>query len=182
MHRYDLTVCKWPTNNETFITAGNEFGSLLFLRSLWLLGSKLFLWGGSEGDGQVAGILRRSSRTRQSCVGGSLEAELSLLRGDFPGHDVDHGSLVALHAGTKLKEQSGFFYIGGHYDTIVMQSRRWLTVKTKHSHVPKNVALSVSYLCLSAISDEIKAPKTYENRKQLKSRQNMSSPYCVHAQ
>lgn len=91
----------------------------MFLGSLWLFGSRGFLRWGGEGDRQVAGVLGGSSRTGQSCGGcgrgdrgaatisylrAVIVAGWNLLRGSSSGHNVDHSLLVALHAGTKLKE------------------------------------------------------------------------------
>ncbi len=91
----------------------------MFLGSFWLFGSHGFLRWGGEGDRQVAGVLGGSSRTGESCggygggdgraatigyLGGGAVACSNLLRGGSSGHNVDHSLLVALHAGTKLKE------------------------------------------------------------------------------
>lgn len=112
------------TDNELAVAACDEHGCILFLGSLWPFGRHGFSWWGSEGNRQVAGVLGGSSRTRQSCgcgrgdggattiwyVRGGTVAHSNLLRGHFSGHNVDHWLLVALHAGTKLKESANFTY------------------------------------------------------------------------
>lgn len=102
-----MVIFSWHTNNELTIAPSYEHRSFLFFGSFWLLGRHGLLGRGREGDRQVRGVLWGSSRARQSgcCDGGNLDTvSLSRRRSSF-GHNVDHGLLVALHAGTKLKKQ-----------------------------------------------------------------------------
>ena len=187
-------ISTWLTNNELPVAACYEHGGFLLLWSLRLFGSHGFLWGGSEGDRQVAGVLGGSSRTGQSCggcgeghggyLGGGTAALSILLRVSSFGNNVDHSLLVALHAGTKLKVEENVF----RRMTMKMQNpltwcmfhQTWmcvtsvgfekskaatcLTVNTKHSPVPKNARPSESCLFLSIKSVDRKAPKTWEMR------------------
>lgn len=114
------------TDNKPTVTACYEHGGSLFFGSLGLFGTQGLLRGGSEGDGQVAGVLRGPSWTGQGadCGGGDggfvtigdTAADPDLLRRKSPGHDVDHSLLVALHAGAKLKELDLLF--NAHWNFI----------------------------------------------------------------
>lgn len=100
------------TDYELTVTACDEHGGLLLLGFPRLFGRRGSLWRGCEGDRQVAGVLGGSGGTGQGGDGrhqrGGRTAVPSHLRGSCSGHDVDHGLLVALHAGTQLREGETF--------------------------------------------------------------------------
>lgn len=113
------SMFNWHTNNELTVIACYEHGCFLLLGSFWLTGSNGFLCWGSEGDRQEAWVLWSPSRTRQSCsghggdyvgaatsghLGGHTIADSNLLWRSPSGHNVNHSLLVALHAGTQLRQ------------------------------------------------------------------------------
>lgn len=96
------------TDNELSAAACYEHGGFLFFGSLWLLGRHGFLWCGSEGDCQVAGVLGGSSRTGQSCGccvwgDGTTSGAASNLLWSSSGHDVDHRLLITFHTRAQLE-------------------------------------------------------------------------------
>lgn len=105
------------TDDELCVTASYEHRCILFFRPLRHFGRHgSSRWGG-EGNGQVAGVLRGSSRTGETCwcdsgaAGGAKTPQHFgrravvwwnlLCRGSL-GQNVDHRSLVPLHIRTQL--------------------------------------------------------------------------------